>query len=139
MVKIFVYGSLREGMYNYDIYLKGKVLKIQRAYVKGELYQLKDVRYPALLAGDTYITGEIMELKDTQILTELDAMEGFIDEGNPENEYHRKLCDIYDEDKQVIERLPVYFYNDENPQFRKRLKAKIQSGDYVAFIKNSQM
>lgn len=139
MTRIFVYGTLREGMYNYDIYLKGKTSNIQKAYVKGELYQLEGVAYPALLDGDAYITGEIMELQDKELLLALDQMEGFIEDGHIDNEYDRKLMDIYDENEQCIDQLPVYFYNCRKEENRKRLGKRILSNDYVLFVQEGQI
>lgn len=139
MTKIFVYGTLREGMYNYELYLKGRVTNIQEAYVKGELYQLKGVRYPALLAGEEYITGEIMEIQDEHILKELDEMEGFICTGHPDNEYDRIHMDIYDKQHQKIDYLPVYFYNHKNEQRKALIQNRITSNDFVRFMKEVEV
>lgn len=138
MIKIFVYGTLREGMYNYNIYLKGRAKMLQKAYVKGELYQIEGVRYPALITGDDIIAGEIMELQDEQVLAEIDNMEGYRYAGHPENEYERICMAIYDANRKIIDHLPVYFYNDKNDTYKKRLKDKIQIGDYVAFMEQSK-
>ena len=50
-MKLFVYGSLRMGLYNYELYLKGKSHFLGYGYVIGELYSLKERSYPALLPG----------------------------------------------------------------------------------------
>ena len=55
MKQIFVYGSLRKGMYNYERYVKGKSHFVGNGYVKGCLYALKDAAYPALLLSIIHI------------------------------------------------------------------------------------
>ena len=75
MATIFVYGTLLEGCRNYDRLLKGRVRSIQTAYVKGTLYSLKGVDYPALVDGDSFIRGEQMEVAD-DVLPLLDELEG---------------------------------------------------------------
>lgn len=65
MERIFVYGSLREGMYNYDLYLKSENTFRRYAYVKGTLFTIQSKPYPALLLeGDDMIIGEIHEVSD---------------------------------------------------------------------------
>ena len=47
MARIFVYGTLRKGMYNYDRYLKDKQSFREYGYIKGKLMSLKGQKYPA--------------------------------------------------------------------------------------------
>ena len=63
-MKLFVYGSLRMGLYNYELYLKGKSRFLGYGYVIGELYSLKERSYPALLPGNSRILGEIYEVDE---------------------------------------------------------------------------
>ena len=42
-MKLFVYGSLRMGLYNYELYLKGKSQFLGYGYVIGELYSLLNI------------------------------------------------------------------------------------------------
>lgn len=72
--KIFVYGTLRLGMYNYDQYLKDKNSFRQFAYVKGKLMTLKGKNYPALLLeGSGMVRGEIHEV-DSKFIGVLDDL-----------------------------------------------------------------
>lgn len=135
MERFFVYGSLREGMYNYVRYLKGRIIKNQQGFVKGELYTIKGVVYPALLSGEHFIAGEIMQIQDTNIWKELDELESYHGEGNVENEYHKVMMDIYDEHKVLVEQLPVYMFNMDKPSHKNILNERILSGDYVAYMK----
>ena len=68
-INIFVYGSLREGFFNYDIYLKGKVKSIRPAEISGfELYHMPYKGYPAVLPGNSTIVGEVVELENYDFL-----------------------------------------------------------------------
>lgn len=135
MTTIFVYGSLREGMYNYDRYLKGRVLSNTKGYVKGSLHEIKGVTYPALVQGEDFILGEIMEINDEGILDELDELEGFICEGHIDNEYDKVMMNIYDETKEIIQILPVYIFNQNNSKHIGLLGKKIEVHDYVLHMK----
>ncbi len=128
MHKIFVYGSLRKGMYNYDLYLKGKSNFVSNAYVKGTLYSLKDKKYPALIAGENYILGEIYEV-DIDTLLKLDELESYV-EGSKDNEYNKVNVPIYNENNKQIESLDVYFYNDANSLRNTLLESVIECNDY---------
>lgn len=135
MRRIFVYGSLRYGMYNYQKYLAGHCKVIQRAYIKGTLYSLLRVEYPALVnEGDKMVLGEILELDETVDMKLLDVLERYYEEDNINNEYDRLIMPIYDIDqKTIIEHLPVYVYNLKKPEQRDRLDKEIEDGDYVRY------
>lgn len=132
--KIFVYGSLRTGMYNYDIYLKDRIVQSELAYVLGSLYTIHNASYPALLKGTDFIAGEIMEIEDAAILKQLDDLEGWMGEGNIHNEYHKVLTKIYDDKGVQIDELPVYFFNLDNPAHQNSIDALIKEHDYVKYI-----
>lgn len=136
MPRVFVYGTLRRSMRNYLKYFDGFVLNVEKAYVKGLLYTIKGVDYPALVEGNEMILGEIIDLDESIDMKAVDEMEGFIDEGNINNEYHRILMPILDKDGNQIERLPVYFYNLDNPLQKDALDKKIKSNDYVDYMKS---
>lgn len=131
MTRIFVYGSLREGMYNHKKYLEHRVSKSELAYVKGQLYSLKGKAYPALLPGNDWIVGEIFTIADTKVLQELDELEEWYGEGNVENEYNKTFMDVFDKDKQYLDTLPVYTFNMEKPAHQDMLEKQIEHGDYV--------
>ena len=62
--KIFVYGSLRTGFFNYNKYLMGKVNDSKVGKVNGQLYHMPHKGYPALIEGNDEVFGEVMTLKD---------------------------------------------------------------------------
>lgn len=110
--KIFVYGSLREGFFNYDKYLNGKVSKPTLAMVKGKLYHLSHKGYPALLDGDDEVIGEIMEMKDFyKDIVPMDEMEGYFSpEDTSLNEYTRTVMTVKNLETNEYEECYVYKY-----------------------------
>ncbi|MBC2856761.1 MAG: gamma-glutamylcyclotransferase family protein [Cetobacterium sp.] len=134
-MKIFVYGSLREGFYNFDIYIHENAKKIEMGEIKGKLYAIKDKEYPALLEGEETVKGEIITLKDCDIES-MDSMENYFGENNPNNEYNKVLMDIKNLETGEIEKLNVYVYNTTNPDFNFENLTYIPSGDWKEY-KNS--
>ena len=132
MKKMFVYGTLRVGMYNYEKYYKDYDSFRGNGYVKGLLHTIKGKVYPALTEGECMILGEIHEVPD-EIQDTVDLMEGFFGKGRLENEYDKIVSPIYDAEGKIIDHLPVYFYNLRNKENRKLLGDVIACGDYVAY------
>lgn len=133
MKRIFVYGSLRKGMYNYERYLRNKSTFIGYGYVKGELFSLQHVVYPALLQGDEDIIGEIYEIQQAEA-DALDELEGY-QPGNVDNEYDKIVSEICLQDAATTVALPVYYFNMRKRDHQKRLGDKICENDYVAYMK----
>lgn len=133
--KIFVYGTLRKGMYNYERYLKDKDSFKQFGYVKGKLMTLKGKRYPALLTGEDMILGEIHEV-DLEFIDVLDELESYFGENNPNNEYNKVLCDIYDANGKIIDRIPVYVYNTNNLENIQSIDRAIKCCDFLEYSQN---
>ena len=135
MARIFVYGTLRKGMYNYNRYLKDKQSFREYGYIKGQLMSLKGQKYPAfLLEGNGMILGEIHEVDD-EFIKVLDVLESYFGENNPNNEYNKIVCDIYDDNETIIEQIPVYVYNDKN-ESNARLLDKEIGNDFVKYFLN---
>ena len=99
-VNLFVYGSLIEGFFNYDKYLKGKVVEKRAAKLENmQLYHMPYKGYPAILKGQNSILGEIMVINEDNYeatMEAMDKMEGFISENNPENEYNKVILEVED-------------------------------------------
>ncbi|SCY96977.1 gamma-glutamylcyclotransferase family protein [Alkaliphilus peptidifermentans] len=93
--KLFVYGSLMENFYNYNRYLKGKVLTRNHVRTRGALYHLIDKGYPAMIEGNDFIYGELIEVEDWgNTLRDLDTLENYYGERNINNEYNRVLIEV---------------------------------------------
>ncbi|MFV0479008.1 MAG: gamma-glutamylcyclotransferase [Anaerorhabdus sp.] len=134
-MKIFVYGTLRKGMRNYNTYLLGRVSSHQEAYVRGKLYSIKGKDYPALVEGNDLILGEILDIDDDQnLLQELDKMEGYNGEGNLSNEYNRQLMSIVDQNENFLGNYFVYCYNMDNPTQKDLLDEVIEENDYCHYL-----
>lgn len=127
MVRLFVYGSLRQGMYNYERYLKGNSTYIGKGYVKGALYTLKGKVYPALIEGEDFIPGEIYEVEEA-VAQAVDALEDYVP-GNKDNEYHKVKRTIYDAQHEVLTKLDVYMFNMEKSGHKELLDKRIS--DFV--------
>lgn len=113
-IKIFVYGSLREGFFNYDRYLKGNVIKNKPAKMNNFiLYHMPYKGYPAVIDGNGEVYGEVMTLSNYhEVMNSVDEMEGFISKGNPNNEYNKELVEVLYEDG-TKELCYSYIYNKE--------------------------
>ena len=139
-INIFVYGSLREGFFNYDIYLKGKVKSIRPAEISGfQLYHMPYKGYPAVFPGNTTIIGEVVELENyDSTLKAMDEMVGFLGVGNPNNEYSRELVIVKLTDDESYEDCYSYFYNkDIDPRFQEEA-IYIENGDWKEYMLGSR-
>ena len=64
-INLFVYGSLREGFFNYDKYLAGKVVEKKDASLENmRLYHMPYKGYPAITPGNDKVLGEIMVINE---------------------------------------------------------------------------
>ncbi|NBI08148.1 gamma-glutamylcyclotransferase family protein [Senegalia massiliensis] len=134
--KIFVYGSLMKGFFNYNNYLKDKIKSRKLAKVKGELYHLDNKGYPALLEGDDDVFGELIEIEDfDKNLVSLDTLEGYIEKNSELNEYNRVIKDIKLLDNEKILKAYVYSFNLKNIQNRNAKKTYIPSGSWREYMK----
>ncbi|MGL5381641.1 gamma-glutamylcyclotransferase family protein [Clostridium sp.] len=130
-INIFVYGSLRTGFFNYDKYLKGKVLSSKKAKLKGSLFHMPNKGYPALLDGEDYVYGEVMEISPYEdVIKALDTMEGYYGPSNRENEYNRIILDVELEDSSETEKCYVYKYNRVDDEFIKH-REYVSNGDWT--------
>ena len=82
------------------------------------------------------VLGEIHEVDD-EFIKVLDVLESYFGENNPNNEYNKIVCDIYDENEMIIEQIPVYVYNDKNEDNAKLLDKEIGNDFVKYFFKKS--
>lgn len=137
-INLFVYGSLRENFFNYDKYLKGKVLSVTPAKIDNmKLYHMPYKGYPAILNGESTVYGEIIEVIPEiydETVKAIDDMEGFISESNPQNEYHKKLFEVSHLDNNTSEQCYVYFYNHNIDNKFSTDTVLINHGDWVKYM-----
>lgn len=134
--RIFVYGSLREGFYNFDKFLMGRIHNIvSTGTLKGKLFHLSEKGYPALISGDDIVTGEIIDvIDDGNIFDELNELEGYLGPNNPKNDYNLVDIEVQFGSSQK-ELLPVYLYNSsENTILEKDSGIYIPDGDWKNYM-----
>ncbi|WP_050614079.1 gamma-glutamylcyclotransferase family protein [Bacillus testis] len=137
-INLFVYGSLREGFFNYNKYLTNKVIEKKEAKLNNmKLHHLPYKGYPAITFGEDVVMGEIMVLSEDHYedaMKAMDEMEGFISENNPENEYHKVIMEVENLHTNKKEKCFVYFYNkDRDPLFDSRA-IYIPHGDWKEYM-----
>ena len=133
-INLFVYGSLREGFFNYKKYLDGKVIEKKDAKLENmKLYHLPYKGYPALTFGKDTVYGEIMVLSEEHYedtVRAVDKMEGFISENNPENEYDKVIFEVENLHTNEKEKCFVYFYNKDRDQLFDNSAIYLPHGDW---------
>lgn len=138
--KIFVYGSLREGFFNYDKYLSARVSKPTLATVKGKLYHLSHKGYPALLDGEDEVIGEIMTLNDFyKDVVPMDEMEGYYSaEDTTLNEYTRTVMTVKNLETNLEEEVYVYKYEQYSNEDFDTHAVYLPNGDWKEYMVNSE-
>lgn len=113
--KMFVYGTLMKGFYNYDKSLVGQELSMVPARTRGRVWHMTSRGYPAIKDGDGWVYGELVELKDFAAVIDLmDDIEGYRGPGHKENEYERIVREVEVLDTGAVEEAYVYYYVPEN-------------------------
>lgn len=142
-INFFVYGSLRDGFYNYNKFLAGKIFKKKEGKLNNiRLYHMPYKGYPAIVQGEDYVLGEIMVInKDDydSTMKALDKMEGFISEGNSENEYHKMLLEVQDLENNQNELCYVYFYNKDRDKLFDNEAIYLPNGDWKEYMLNNSI
>lgn len=117
IVRVFVYGTLKPGEANYQIYCQGKTIAETPAYIRGKLYHLS-LGYPAISQGNEKIAGYLLKFDDYQILQQLDRLEDYQENRSlEENEYYRQLVEVYDKSDRYLGEAWCYFMTPEKIAF----------------------
>lgn len=139
-LKMFVYGSLRTGFFNYDKYLKGHVIKAEPAKVNGTLYHMPNKGYPALLKGTDEVYGEVITVDNYETVMEaIDEMEGYLGIANKNNEYNRVVLDVHLLDTNELEKCYVYMYNLEEDKDFLDNREYLPHGDWTKNRKHDKI
>jgi len=134
--RIFVYGSLMLGFYNYEKFLKGKTInQVLEASIEGKLFHLSKKGYPAIIFGRDTIYGQVLDIIDNgKTFEKINQMEGIISPDNPKNEYNIETREVKFLDGRK-EYLPVYIYNStEDKIINNDLGIYISSGDWKLYM-----
>lgn len=134
--KIFVYGSLRTGFFNYHKYLLGKVSDTKVGKVKGKLYHMPHKGYPALINGNDDVFGEVMTLRDFEaVMTPMDKMENYYGINDNRNEYNRVIMDV-ELLNGTIESCYVYYYAMNDKEIFEGNSIYVENGDWKSYMLN---
>lgn len=137
--KIFLYGAFRKGMHKYDMYLKRENSFCGYGFIEGGLFSIlekTDVAY--LPEGHDMVLGEIHEV-DEKIMDIIDREHRYLGQGNINNDYHKEICSIYNQEGQIIDELPVYVWNMDHDKNIFSLGDVIKSGDYTEYLANKEI
>lgn len=108
LIRVFVYGTLKPGEYNYQRYCQQQVVQTETAIALGQLFQLP-MGYPAMVLGEGVVQGIILSFPDSSILPALDQLEDYDPQRPPEqNEYQRQQIQTYNGDHQPLKQAWAY-------------------------------
>lgn len=131
--KVFVYGSLRKDMFNYNRLLKGKVKHSEIGMIKGSLYHLENKGYPAIIEGEELIVGEVMEFYNfKEVLLELDELEGF-EYGDIDSEYLREEVEVVLKNGNR-EKCYFYKYNEKAKENKEDSLLRVSINDWKEYM-----
>lgn len=133
--KVWVYGSLMEGFYNYQKALVGQIEERVPAWIYGRLYHQTKKGYPAILPGEDRIYGELLTILDFQATIEkLDMIEDYRGDGY-RNEYERKITSVIHLKDEKTESAYVYWYGWDDIDTPENPSVYIPSGDWREYMK----
>lgn len=128
--KIFTYGTLQRGLSN-SFYIEDSSIKnIKKGTVKGTLYEVQGVTYPAVLFNsDKEVEGELYEIHPNELDKVMKSCDTL--EGHP-TLYIRKIVKVTDEDGKVHIAYAYEFNMLES------LGPEIESGSYRKWIEENK-
>ena len=136
--KLWVYGSLLSGFFNYRRVLEGKILTCTPAKVRGTLFHQIDKGYPAMIEGEDWVYGELLELEDFfQLLPKIDELENYFGLGSG-NEYDRIQSQVYvyAHREWVAQQAYVYWYAQRDLGTLENPAVKVLGGDWRSYMQN---
>jgi len=137
-LRLFVYGSLMEGFFNYKKSLEGKVISRTTGKVRGILYHLKAKGYPAMIPGDGWVSGEVLEVDDfNKVIQMVDEIEEYLGPNRPENQYERQVSEI-ELANGTKGSAWVYWYSRNDLGSPENPVIPILSGNWREFMERSQ-
>lgn len=92
---VFVYGTLRNGLGNYEWCLRGRTTKEIQGTIKGVMYSAGG--FPAVVPGDERVVGELMYIPDDiykATMIDLDGLEGYDPNSPATNMYERVVTEV---------------------------------------------
>jgi gamma-glutamylcyclotransferase (GGCT)/AIG2-like uncharacterized protein YtfP len=136
--KLFVYGSLLEGFFNYEKTLVGKVFSRVPAKVRGNLFHQSAKGYPALVEGEDWVYGELLELSHIEEnLPLLDQVENYQGEGQA-NEYDRILKKVFVPSENIWVEAYIYWYGLDDLGSEQNPVVRLPDGDWRSFMQGNK-
>ncbi|MFE3601036.1 gamma-glutamylcyclotransferase family protein [Streptomyces sp. NPDC059142] len=148
----FVYGTLRPGEHNHDLFLRGRTVREEPAGLAGALlydgpgypYAVESpggVESPGAGTGPgaapgALVVGELVTAASSayaELLSVLDELEGYRAPGDPRNLYERAARDMLRADGTAV-RAWVYFAAPRTARDLRRRGRLIAGGDWLAHI-----
>lgn len=136
--KLWVYGSLLSGFFNYKRVLDGQVLTCTPAKVQGTLFHQTKKGYPALVEGKGWVYGELLEVKNfTELLPQIDALENYKGIGL-ENEYDRIKSQVFvnEQGAWLPQQAYVYWYGQDDLTKPGNPAVHVPGGDWRLYMLN---
>ncbi|HEY9370003.1 gamma-glutamylcyclotransferase family protein [Streptomyces sp.] len=124
----FVYGTLRPGEVNHDLFLRGRTAAEEPALLTGALLY-DGPGYPYAAPGDGRVAGELVTAAPgayAELLVVLDRLEDYVGPGHPRNLYERERCEILRQRDGA--RVPAWVYFAAPAA---RLGPLIEGGDWL--------
>ncbi len=129
----FVYGTLRPGEPNYELYMRGRTAREEPARLEGALLY-DGPGYPYVIEAPGTVVGDLVTAKPGEygeLLTVLDGLEEYVAPGDPANVYDRVARDVLSAGGTTVSAW-VYF---AAPRVAQELRARgrlIAGGDWLA-------
>ncbi len=137
--KLFVYGTLLEGMDNYKRFLLPCKPTAHKAKAKGTMYYLPGDDYPVVLEGkQNKVVGTLYEARDLSIaLTQIDEIQKYT--GVESQSYLiRKIKDVELADTGEIVKAHMYLWPPMRGDWLKKHGVIIATGDWLEFIRKTK-
>ncbi|HZK18314.1 MAG TPA: gamma-glutamylcyclotransferase family protein [Clostridia bacterium] len=137
--KLFVYGTLLEGMDNYKRFLEPCNPRAYKARARGTMYYLPGDDYPVVLEGGrNKIAGTFYEARDLSIaLTQIDEIQKYT--GVDSQSYLiRRIKDVEIMDTGEIVKAHMYLWPPMRADWLKKHGIVIANGDWLEFIRKTK-
>jgi gamma-glutamylcyclotransferase (GGCT)/AIG2-like uncharacterized protein YtfP len=134
-----VYGTLRPSGTNYEPFLGGSTESEKDVRIKGfNMYAGKG--YPFLTSGSREVTATLVYVKPDEyddVLGGLDYLEGYLDEGHPNNHYDRVKHTFPDDDGNKVTAW-LYVASPHTQSYVEHSLPVLEEGDWIEHAKKER-
>lgn len=138
-MKIFVYGSLMHGFFNYEKYLVGKVKSRNIGKTVGTLYHLGNKGYPGFIdSGDHQVYGEIIDIEDDEdTLAAIYKLEDCVVNNQINNSYNRKAIKVFDTESNECIEIEAFIYSLDSDKNTGDSRVLIEHGSWRQYMEQN--